>query len=122
MTTMNLILPWPPNSCSPNARKHWTTVAAAKRRLRRDWYIVARSQGAGAITCKTLSVSIEFAPPDRRRRDVDNLLASCKAGIDGLSDLFGVDDSKWLLSISRAPEPVKGGSVRVTVEDATSEN
>ena len=115
---MILTLPWPPKACSPNARQHWARLAAAKRILRADWAIVARSQGAGPLKAEQIDVSIEFVPPDRRRRDMDNMLASCKAGMDGLSDLFGVDDSRWLLRISIAPEPVKGGAVRVEVNPA----
>ncbi len=36
--------------------------------------------------------------------------------MSGLADVLGVDDSKWSLSIARAPE--LGGMVRVTVTEA----
>ena len=115
---MILTLPWPPKACNPNARNHWTKLSVAKRRLRDMWFISARNQGAGRLDALHLTISLQFVPPDRRRRDMDNMLASCKAGMDGLSDLFGVDDSRWLLRLSIAPEPVKGGAVRVEVTPA----
>jgi crossover junction endodeoxyribonuclease RusA len=45
---------------------------------------------------------------------LDNLLASMKAGLDGLADALGVDDSRWRLLIEMG-EPVKGGCVCVKV-------
>lgn len=61
------------------------------------------------------SVSVRFHPPDGRRRDLDNLLASVKAGLDGISEAVQVDDSRWLLAVERAT-PVRRGRVVVTVE------
>ena len=63
-----------------------------------------------------MRVSLTFVPPDRRRRDLDNLLASMKSGLDGLADAMGIDDSHWKLAIEMSPETVKGGAVLVTVE------
>lgn len=42
---------------------------------------------------------------------MDNMLSACKAGLDGLSDAIGVDDSKWTLTIKKAEEI--GGFVKV---------
>jgi len=56
-----------------------------------------------------------FCPPDKRARDLDNVLAAMKAGNDGLVDAMGIDDSRWGLSVQWG-EVVKGGEVRVTVE------
>jgi crossover junction endodeoxyribonuclease RusA len=67
-----------------------------------------------------LRVSLDFRPPDRRRRDLDNLLASMKAGLDGLADALGVDDSRWRLAIEMG-EPAAGGCVCVTVEVLNAE-
>lgn len=47
-------------------------------------------------------LDIVFQAADRRRRDLDNLIASCKAYIDGLVGANGVvvDDAHDRLSIS----------------------
>ena len=109
-------LPWPQSVLSPNARAHWSQVAKAKRSLRAAWAWEATKQGAKRMQAETLAVRLTFHPPDRRSRDVDNMLASCKAGLDGLADVLGVDDRKWSLSLGRSPEI--GGFVRVEVAHA----
>ena len=52
-------------------------------------------------------------PPNRRAHDLDNCLARMKSGLDGLSDVLGVDDKHWSLTISKSDEI--GGMVRVEV-------
>ena len=70
-----------------------------------------------AGNCEGAHVTLCFCPPDRRRRDLDNLLASFKQGIDAISEAMGVDDSKFSYTLTRG-EPVKGGVVQVTITEA----
>ena len=116
-------LPWPSSSLSPNSRTHWAQLAKAKKAFRTRCKVLAVGSGLPAVKNAVagqlgafVRVSLLFAPPDRRRRDLDNVLASMKSGLDGLADAMGVDDSRWKLAIEMAPEPVKGGAVLVTVE------
>lgn len=51
-----------------------------------------------------VKVSLVFYPPDKRKRDWDNMLAACKSGLDGLADAMGVDDRNWELSFTVASE------------------
>jgi crossover junction endodeoxyribonuclease RusA len=60
-----------------------------------------------------LHLTLTFFAPSRRAFDLDNALARCKAGLDGLSDAIGVDDKHWSLTIQKAAEI--GGFVRVEV-------
>lgn len=114
---ITLTLPWPAGKgLSPNCRSHWRVKAKAKALLREAWSWQAKAQGAAKIDAKRLDVRLTFVPPDRRARDLDNMLASCKAGLDGLADVLGVDDRHWSLALSVAPEV--GGFVRVRVEVA----
>lgn len=87
-------LPWPPRALSPNGRMHWRGKAAAARKYRGDawraalaarWHLGPRPSGP-------IQLEIAFEPPDARRRDLDNLLASIKAGLDGVADALKVDD------------------------------
>ena len=89
-------------------------LAAAKNQYRFACRVIARAQGASLIDARRLNVSLTFVPPDKRRRDLDNLIASVKSGLDGLVDVFCVDDSRWGLSATIAPEI--GGFVRVSVD------
>jgi crossover junction endodeoxyribonuclease RusA len=61
-----------------------------------------------------LWVNLTFVPPDKRRRDADNMLAAMKSGLDGLADALGVDDSQWKISFEVDRSRV-GGFVRVEV-------
>lgn len=58
-------------------------------------------------------IRLLFSPPDKRRRDIDNMLASMKASLDGIALAIGCDDVEFCpVILDRAP-PEKGGSVLV---------
>lgn len=111
---MQYTLPWPPTGLSPNARNHWAKTAKLKKTYREACSWTAVSQGAYPLKASRLKVHLTFHPPNRRARDWDNLLASVKAGLDGLADALRVDDSRWVLSFE-VSETV-GGMVKVDVE------
>ncbi len=66
------------------------------------------------MNAKALHVTLTFYAPTRRSYDLDNALSSLKAGVDGLADVLGVDDSKWSLTIRKGG--TVGGYVHVVVE------
>lgn len=43
-----------------------------------------------------LHLWLDFYPPDRRHRDDDNLVASFKAGRDGVALALGIDDRRFI--------------------------
>ncbi|MFO1268569.1 MAG: hypothetical protein U1F25_13740 [Rubrivivax sp.] len=89
---------------------------SAKKSFRQACALTARSQGARRIDAAELAISLVFVPPDRRARDLDNLIAAMKAGLDGLADVLGVDDSRW--RHAKPPTIARGeigGLVRVEV-------
>lgn len=108
---MIVTLPWPPRDLSANSRTHWARKAKAVKAYRSLAYWSAIA--AGPIPGETIAIT--FNPPDKRRRDLDGMLSQIKAGLDGIADATGVDDSKWQISI-RKGEPVKGGQVVVEVQ------
>lgn len=110
--SLSIMLPWPPRSLSPNARQHWRALAAAKKSYRLACFAQAKEQGATTMQ-GPLDVALIFHPPDKRHRDWDNMLASIKAGLDGLADAIKVDDKHWRLSF-QVSEQI-GGFVRVSV-------
>ena len=117
MNETRIILPWPPSELSPNKRQHWAKLAGAKKIYRAACATQARLQGLDRMTAQQLHLSLIFYPPTRRAYDLDNLLARMKAGLDGLADVLGVDDSRWTLEISKSSEPTKGGFVHVTITE-----
>jgi crossover junction endodeoxyribonuclease RusA len=58
---------------------------------------------------------MRFCPPDKRKRDLDNLLARMKAGLDGLADALGVDDTIFRPAVEWGEVRPRGGVV-VTLE------
>ena len=111
---MIVTLPWPNRILSPNARAHWSGIARAKRKARVDAYYLAKAERP-AIASTAPLVSIDFLPPDNRRRDLDNLIASMKAALDGIAEAMGVDDHTFRLAAKMgAPKPPHG-AVIVTV-------
>ena len=84
-----VVLPWPPKELSPNARLHHMALHRVKKAYRTACWLQARKAGMSAATllgAEEAEVHLVFYPPDKRNRDADNMLASMKAGLDGLAD------------------------------------
>lgn len=107
-------LPWPDKTLSPNARVHW----ARKSRAVKDARVAAMWAVRAVITeppsWAGVAVSMLFCPPDKRRRDRDNMIASMKSATDGIADAIGIDDSQFVCTYA-VGAPVRGGSVLVTL-------
>lgn len=115
MITHAFTFPWPHKSLSPNARVNRFERAKLVRAYRTGVAWEARAAGIRGGNSPALHVALTFCPPDNRRWDLDNMLASIKPGLDGIADVIGVDDSKWSLSLSRGPA-VKRGVVHVIIQ------
>ena len=111
---MTVILPWPLKVLHPNARVHWAKLYNAKSDYRHACAMLTRQAGIKFAADDKLHVSIEFVPPDRRRRDLDGMLSAMKSGLDGVADAIGCDDHNWSISMSVTPEI--GGMVRVSIQ------
>jgi len=107
-----LTLPWPPRTLSPNAREHWAAVANAKKKYRLDAYLLAKQSKWDFPADGPIHLDIEFIPPNKRAHDLDNCLASIKAGLDGLADGWNVNDKRFTLTIRKAERV--GGMVKIT--------
>lgn len=109
------LVSWPPRVLSPNARAHWRTKHGTARLHKTEACYAARS-AMGKLKANPESVTVEliFHPPDKRSRDIDNMLASMKAALDGVVIALDVDDSKWSIMMHKG-EPVKHGKVEIVV-------
>lgn len=114
MSGAHILLPWPARVVHPNSRAHWRRRAGATKRMRRDACVLAKAAklrlGDGAV-----HVTLTFYPPDRRRRDLDGCIASCKAYLDGLADAMGVDDNRFTLSARLSDICAHDGEVKIEV-------
>ncbi|EPM44240.1 hypothetical protein A256_26948 [Pseudomonas syringae pv. actinidiae ICMP 19103] len=112
----DLMLPWPPKVLSPNARTHWATKSRAAKSYRNTCYLLCL-QAALPVPKGRALLSLEFIPPDRRRRDDDNCIAAFKSGRDGVAQALGIDDSRFVTQLQISAETIKGGAVRVRISD-----
>ena len=116
-TSVEICLPWPPKDCSPNARCHWGKKAKAAATYRRACFYDSLNQNIEAMRGpKTFRMAIQFAPPDKRARDDDNLIAMFKPGRDGLADALSVDDQHIKIGAIDIIKPERPGAVYVTLE------
>ncbi|WP_429215150.1 hypothetical protein [Metapseudomonas resinovorans] len=77
-------------------------------------FLLAKKAGLSTPAGRIL-LSLEFLPPNRQRRDDDNLLAAFKAGRDGLADALRIDDSVFVSQVQLSTEVYPMGAVRVTL-------
>jgi crossover junction endodeoxyribonuclease RusA len=99
MKQIRINLEMPHKHLSPNSRCHWAQKAKAKKEQRQSsrYLICMEMYWAGCtMPWKTANVQIVVTPPDRRRRDKDNLLASLKAAFDGAQDAGLIADDSGL--------------------------
>ena len=113
---MIIILDWPDASLSPNRKngKSWVSTVSRKDGYRRMAAFYVRYALAGEIKpIKPYKLVITFVQPDKRRRDLDNLLATIKPGLDGIAYGLGIDDYDFeQITLKREFGP-KPGCVKV---------
>lgn len=119
---ITITLPWPDMSLMPNRKngRHWGNTQAAKVRARQDGYFAVKSARTKPLELpERIPLSVEFISPDRRARDIDNLLACIKPQIDGIAQALGVDDSRFRpITLDSSQDKNKRGYVRIQIGEA----
>lgn len=70
-----------------NDKMHWAARSRLTKQLRQWGYLLGREgDGVARLGLTHARVEVEFAYPDRRRRDRSNLAPTVKAIMDGLID------------------------------------
>lgn len=106
----DIVFPWPPKELSPNSRQHWARKARFTKAYRTQCWALTKESKAVIDFVGPIQVSLTFCPPDRRHRDLDNMLASIKAGLDGMALALDVNDKLFWFRLG-VGEPNKGGGV-----------
>lgn len=122
MNEIKIVLPWPDSSLMPNRRggKHWASFQKKKEGARADGADAARNALEGLrgvlMTEGMVSVGVMFFEPDRRHRDLDNLLGAIKWHLDGIAKELGVDDKQFRpITINSTHGGKNGARVEVTL-------
>lgn len=108
---MIVVYPWMPRELNPNSRPNRYVLAKYKKIYKTACWAITKQANLPKIKGDRAHLEITFVKPNRMRRDLDNCLASFKAGLDGIADAIGLDDSKFLLAIELSEEV--GGFVRI---------
>lgn len=111
-----ITLPWPPKELSPNARVHRMVKARQAKVYKQACWALAKMVDV-QLPPGRIHLAITFYPPNRQRRDLDNLLASIKAGIDGVAMAWQIDDELFRpITIDIADQV--GGMVKIAIVSA----
>jgi crossover junction endodeoxyribonuclease RusA len=97
---LTLVLPWPSQSLSPNARvHHFTRARAAKSAKTYAHGMTLAAMPALGIIKGTwrgpIDVQLTFHPSIERARDDDNFVARMKPYRDGAALALGIDDKHF---------------------------
>lgn len=128
--TLIVKLPFPDSRLSPNRKngKHWTSTVGIKNAQKEHaaWLTKEAIRLAGPQDWGqgNIPVSLLFLCPDKRARDLDNLLAASKALLDAVAQELGVDDRRFKpLLLDSVLGPKEGGliaAVGVHIESMVS--
>ncbi len=110
---IELELPYPPSINRYWRHNRGRTHLSKEGRDYQKGVATARARSSIVTMSENVELMIDLNPPDRRRRDVDNVL---KALLDGLQK-GGVlqDDSQVKKLTIEMHEPVAGGRCRVSI-------
>jgi crossover junction endodeoxyribonuclease RusA len=93
-----VFLPMPPKELSPNSRAHWKRKAS----------LVQATRGIAALQARKVALSepwtkavIDIKAWTANRHDEDNLIAACKAMLDGVAEGLGMNDRHFTIGTVR---------------------
>lgn len=120
---ITLTLPFPDSRLLPNRKAHWATKAKATAEARTTaWGIgidYRFNQTPIPETMKRCTAKVTFYPPDKRRRDLDNLLRAMKPFWDGLVDAQLIEDDSCISEISVRLEQPGDPKTVIELEELT---
>ena len=109
-----IVLPFPPATLSPNARLHWRALDRAKKAYKAECAWALFQTPVPELDGNRIPLTITLHPPDRRRRDRDNMQSAIKYALDTLAKHWDTDDYLFDPSYHFA-EPEKPGRVVIEV-------
>jgi hypothetical protein len=121
---LELVLPWPSKDLSPNARVHYRVKAAATKVARQTAVVLAFEAGwrDAWLPEGRLHLWIDcHQAPGKKLPDDDNMVGRCKAYRDGIAQVLGIDDKRFISHPFVSDERRPGGQVvmRITAGPAT---
>lgn len=88
---------WPPRELSPNNHHvHWAKKAKAAKSYRLACWALVKEAKLAVDWDGPVHLWITFNKPSRRAMDDDNLIASFKAGRDGMAEALKINDARFV--------------------------
>ncbi len=114
MNRYHLKLPWPPTvNMYWRHSKFGNYISGKGKKYRKEIVNLIKQQNLDIKTTSRIKITITANPPDRRKRDLDNLP---KAVFDSLTHANFWDDDEQIDDMRiRRGERVSGGSLDVTI-------
>lgn len=103
---------------SLNGRLHWAERNRRNATWKKAAWALANQQRIPFLG--RVAIAAEYQPPDRRRRDADNVMLAVKSAIDGIcaAGVLAGDDSRFVAEVScRIGERHPGGRLVLTVTE-----
>jgi crossover junction endodeoxyribonuclease RusA len=121
---LELVLPWPHKDLSPNGRVHWRDKAKAVKKARQTAVVLAFEAGwkGAQLPPGRLHLWVTFyQAPGKPIPDDDNMLGRFKAYRDGIAQVLGIDDKRFVSHPFVHTERRKGGQVVVRITGGPQE-
>ena len=103
-----------------NGRQHWRARNELGQVIKDAAIIMARK--AKVPHLERVTITAEYRPPDRRRRDADNIAAAVKYAIDGITaaGVLKGDDYRYVASVTcMLGKPCPRGQLVLYVTEVT---
>lgn len=112
-----ITLTWPSIELSPNSRFHWAVKAKRAKAYREaaGWATKAAKEKVGGEGM--IDLHITFYPPDNRRRDGTNMLASLDSALNGIADALESNIDRFHVRYEIGAV-IKGGEIRIILSSS----
>lgn len=117
MRSNSILFPWPNLELGSNGRKDRRWLSADRQVARNLGYWIAKDNHLNFKPGTLLELSILICPPDKRRRDDDNILSAFKSTRDGIFKALEMDDSLVRRTILEWGPIEAGGALYVTLQE-----
>ena len=115
-TTQPILFPWPSSRLSGNNRMDLRSLTADRRQAREVGYWLIKDAGL-KLKSVPLELHLVLMPPDRRRRDDDNVFAAFKSYRDGMFRALELDDRLIRRTVIEWGDVMKGGGIYVRLTE-----
>ena len=109
--------PFPNMRLSGNSRTSHRYLTNERRVARETGYWITKDHGLSFSGDKPLELYMRICPPDRIRRDDDNIFSAFKSTRDGIFRALNLDDTLIRRTIIEWGEVEKGGAIYIRLEE-----